>query len=217
MSRLAYEDLEIVGFDGTVLVECETVLPIARHKPSDQFFKLTTDNSHPDTDTPLSTQPLSELEVNLISFFSRDEIDAYIQEGRLTLLPEAVPAFAGAMVVYVNEEFLVAAGSQLPEPFYWQHLSPQTWVACGHQEVLEDLLNHWGTLLLGEATERLEQFFLENDQELCSYAEHLTDLALCAANDLTLRSRIYLRSGLAVMLSDIPERLDNLSTQTEIG
>lgn len=198
MSSLAFEDLEIVGFDGTVLVECEAVLPVARHKPTDLFFKL------------VAGSDSQRLATEFISFSTKDEIEAYVKEGRLTLLPEPVAAFAGAVVVYVDENLLAAADIQLPDYIRWQQLMPHVWVGCSTQEVVEDLLDYWATRLMNEATLLLEEFFLENNQKLCKRAEYLTDMALCAAEGATLRARIYLRAGVSIMFSDTPERLDNL-------
>lgn len=202
MSILLYEDLEIAGFEGTVLVECELVLPVIRVKKDDLFFKLTT--RLPDVSR------IEGIDADSLIFSTRSEIEALANEGRVTLLTEPFPAFPKAVVAYVNNEFLRAANVEIPNFVKWQQLSDEVFVFCAPEDTAQQLLDEWATNTMDNATLLLERFFQTQDKQLSAQAEHFTDLALCAATDVTLRARIYLRAGLAVMFSEPPERLDNL-------
>lgn len=203
MSNRGFMDFEIVGFDGNVIVECEMVLPLARHKSTDVYFKLTKDalvESHYGN-APYVSQPQ----------FTRAEINARLEEGRLTLLPRPFPAFQGAMIAYFDSEFLESTEKELPEGFYRQCLSDDVLVVCGTQDRVESLMNLWANQIMNSSTLQLEQYFLTRNKNSSITAERLTDLALCAVAESNheLRARLHLRQGLALMLSDTPERLDN--------
>ena len=101
MSRFPYDEVEIVGFEGTVSAECGRALPIGRHKFTGRFFRLSGDDS--------------EIEQEVL--YTRDEIDSYVEESRLTLLPKPMPAFPEAVVIYVTEKFLNAADYRLDDRF----------------------------------------------------------------------------------------------------
>jgi hypothetical protein len=206
MKAFPPNEIEIVGFNGTMLIECGRALLVAQHKPSHRFFKLSLTNQNR-------------------AFFTQQEIAAFNQTGRLTLLPkpmsaESIPGFPRAMAIYAKRELLDAAESNLPksflgEPFEWQPLSNDTWAACASVDALEQLMESWGRTVLEKADAVLVDYFTPPDPkrrnpELCTQADRLTELALGAAHKQELRHSIYLRSGIALLFSKTPERLMNL-------
>jgi hypothetical protein len=201
MSRLAYKDLEIVGFDGTVLVECEPVLPIVRIKDSDRYFLLEAEHEDPSS--------AEDIDSESIDFSTRRKIESLAERGLLTLLREPFPAFANAVIAYVNREFLSLADVTIPDVVYSQPLTDDVFVMAGTNIAIEGLLDTWASRSMDQATLELEHFLVTKDKQFCARAEHLAELAICAASNSTLRARIYMRDGLAIMLSDLPERLDN--------
>jgi hypothetical protein len=202
MSIINYEQLEIVGFEGTPLVECEMVLPVGRVVVDDVFFKFEGRHSN--------AFRAEGIDRNKIVFYSREEIQSLVEEGRVTILRETFAAMRTPLIAYVYDEFLQAAESRLPDSIPNQRLSEHIRVLCGRADALEHLLDEWATRLMDNSTAMLEGYFHEAQLEFSVEAERLTDLALCAATDVTLRARIYLRAGVAIMLSAQPERLDNL-------
>ncbi|HEX8493072.1 MAG TPA: hypothetical protein VF658_09545 [Pyrinomonadaceae bacterium] len=189
-----YSELEIVGFDGKTRAVCGRFLPLVRHKETDQFFKLS----------------LRDPNAKSRAVFSRDEIEIFATEDRLTFLSEPVPAFEDALVVYLKSAILDASELPLPEPYIWQELSDDTWATCIPKVEAEQLLNDFGQTLMNKATDLLSDFFVRRDQDFRAAAKRMTDMAICATTDQELRSRIYLRYGLSVMFSNTPERLDNV-------
>src|SRR5688572_20215134 len=202
MSIINYEQLEIVGFEGTPIVECEMVLPVGRVVVDDVFFKFEGRRSN--------AFRAEGIDRNKIVFYSREEIQSLVEEGRVTILREPFAAMQTPLIAYVYDEFLQAAESRLPDSIPNQRLSEHIRVLCGRADALENLLDEWATRLMDNSTAMLERYFQEAQLEFSVEAERLTDLALCAATDVTLRARIYLRAGVAIMLSAQPERLDNL-------
>ena len=217
MSQLAYEDLEIVGFDGSAVVECEAVLPVAKVKGEDQFFLLDAEYTDP--------AGMEVIDTELVNFSSHSEIEALARAGHLTLLPKPFPAFPNAVVAYVNREFLNIADVIPADSEKWQMLSEDLFVILDSAAAVEKLLDSWADRIMDNATLLLERFLAiddlaTEDRQLCAQAERFCELAICAASDGTLRARIHLRAGLAIMFSEIPERLDNFyraSVQPEFG
>src|SRR5687768_12592326 len=110
-ASLGADDLEIVGFNGTPLVECGRALPVVRRKSSDRFFKLSVQSGG----TPA-------LECD------RRQLQSFSNEGRLTLLARPIPlpivltaglgsASRQPMVLWVSQGLLDAAGCSRPEQF----------------------------------------------------------------------------------------------------
>jgi hypothetical protein len=212
MSATPYDEFEIVGFEGGIAVECETVLPIARHIKTDLFAKYVAPLIRSGTQSSAGhhIEPIPRLPPNPAAMFTRAEADKIARQEGLTFLPEPVAAFEGAMVIYVTASLLDSVDEWLPPSMDWQILREGIWVACSHKSVVDELMNRWGEVLMNKATDLLERIIYTHDRGLAANVEHLSDLALCVAGSETLRARIYLRSGLAITLSSTPERLDNL-------
>jgi hypothetical protein len=185
------EKLEIVGFNGSPLVECGRALPIVR-RPSDGMYCV------------LQSLPADSPQ----SWHTEEEADAYASSGRWTkfvtpilLSPtcfsgnDGVPV--GQLMVLFADEHMLDTADRLPrreyhhdERFVWRRLAghPDTiQAACGSAEAVERLLDDWAQGLLRRFD---AMYHLGRDRK---YLKRIADLALCAARARTLRWRAYLR------------------------
>ncbi len=191
MNDRCEEQLEIVGFNGSPLVECGRALPVAR-RPSDSRYCI--------------LQSLRE--DSPPSWYSQDEADAYAASGRWTRFVDPIPlartcfsesdeaAERQLMVLFADEHMLDTA-DRLPRPeyyhdhrFIWLRLEgyPETvQAACGSAEAVEQLLDDWAQGLLRRFD---AMYHLGREPE---YLKRIADFALCAARSRTLRWKAYLR------------------------
>jgi hypothetical protein len=145
MSDRRDEELEIVGFNGSPLVECGRALPVVR-RPSDGMYCV------------LQSLPADSPQ----SWHTEEEADAYASSGRWTrfLTPilvsptcfsgnDGVPV--GQLMVLFADEHMLDTADRLPRPsychdqqFFWRGLvgHPDTiQAACGSAEAVEQLLD----------------------------------------------------------------------------
>jgi hypothetical protein len=192
---------EIVGFDGSPLGEGGRVVVVVRNRASQLCYKLVPDLI--DGDEVVDTVPYARME-------------ALGEEQAVTLVPEPVPAFAGAVALYVKEELLEAVGQKLPPAIWkasrrrWQTLPDGTFVTFMTEEASEELVDHWATLITERANSFLRRFLATGNSALCRRAERLADLALFVAEGSDIRYGIFLSLGLALLYSAVPSRLENL-------
>jgi hypothetical protein len=199
---LRADDLEIVGFNGVPLVECGRALPVVRRKSTDRYFKVS---------VRPGAAPALECD--------RPQLEAFSQEGRLTLLAHPLPLPKGLtagpgdlprqlMVLCVSQSFLDTADCSRPEkhegePLAWQQLparEPAVWVTCASEAAVEHLLNSWGHRLLQRTDDTLAQGDWERSLRTA-------DLGLCAAVDRAIRWRLHVRYAAAQAWSPEPERV----------
>lgn len=188
-------DLEIIGFNGSPVVECGRALPIARRKP---------DGAH-------CVLELSA-EQNPINWHSEREALAFAKNKQWTrfLEPVSVPESCRQretgqrvrqpMVVFADETLLRMAGalprptSHAGEPLTWRHLEghkKQLQAACASEDCVRSLLNAWAESLL----DYCDAMFRQGSD--AHYRKRIADFALCAALDRRLRWRAYLRYATA--------------------
>jgi len=207
----------VCGFNGTALGSCGTSQPVARIKATQDYFKLSR------VTTPVVPGAL----------FSHAEITEYATRGRLTLFPDgqSLQICDDATILYVTEEFLgyvddtIEAHTSEWLPLHREDITdghaPKTsqgtrrhniYVACLPEAALDLILDGWAIRLQKLAQRALLDFFGTRalDQEKCSEAERLADLALCAAKSKELRQKLYLDYGVAIKNSCKPEGLYNV-------
>jgi hypothetical protein len=191
MNDLRRDELKIVGFNGTPLVECGRALPVARRS---------SDGMHCVLQLPADGAPLA--------WYAENEAAAYTKAGRWTvfaspvLVPRACFSESGGhvvrqpMVIFADEAMLDTA-DRLPhrhlyrdEYLIWRRLNGHpdtTQAACGSAETVEQLLDDWALGLL----KRFDAMYhLGRDP---AYLKRIADFALCAAKSRPLRWRSYLR------------------------
>jgi hypothetical protein len=203
MRRFPLAEVEIIGFNGIPTKACGQSIPVGKHKSLNLFFNL----------------PINEKIVEPKPSISEREFYALHEEGRVTLLPERVPAKLGATVFYVTRMFLKAVDNDSPytliKEFKWQKLQEHgiqddTWAAYESKAAIDTVLNDCAQRLIKKASGLLKDFLTGNNPNKREEAEHIADMALFAARDPALRSRSYLPYGLSVKLSENSERLDGL-------
>ncbi len=179
------EELTIVGFEGTVKeVECGSELPVYCHAELNRYFIPST----------------VKVCLSGVFWFSREEFNAYVAEGRCTQLPVPMPAPPDAVILYVTGALLKELGTELPPSFGWQLLkeSPEpAYVACGSADHVNAQLDAWGKILM-EKGDRLFTQFLSGpgqDQILRQRIEAIFRLARSAADSPPLRREIFVRYG----------------------
>jgi len=200
------EDLEIVGFNGTPSVECGRAIPVARRKSTDAYFRLVL--------PPGDVFPPTH---------SAAEIDAFVREGRLTLLTDPLPLrpallATGAqrpppqpLILWASRDLFDALGGTRPEradgqPLTWRGVreaDPPAWASCASQDAVVHLLDFWGRAALLKADGRLR----DPDDQTWGAVRRLADVGLCAAVEGPLRYRLYVRYAAALSLSPEPERV----------
>jgi hypothetical protein len=209
LTRIPYDELEIVGFNETVKeVPCARVCPVVRRTTTDDFFPLLTATGGADV-------------------WTRAELESLRVENHVTLLPESerIPAFPSAMMLYATSAFMAATESELPASFNkeklhkWTlpHNGSETMVICASSKTIEALMNDWAERLMSKTTRLLIQFFAHQYSRLDKEAEQsrkeaekLARMARSSAINRTLRSRVLLRLGVSLIYSETPERWDNL-------
>lgn len=198
--------VDLVGFDGIVHVECGRSVPIACVREKDLYYRLPIDGATVD---PQQT-------ARSMALFSRADIESGLEERRLTLFPQSLRAFTGAMAIYVTPSLLEAADYELPETFQgeklpWQWLGPDNaWATCASESTVEDLLDDWGRSLMFKTIIVLHKFFITRKRHLCEEAERVVNMAWCAARNPHLLADIHLLHGVALINSANPRRVDNL-------
>lgn len=202
--KLTYQDVKVIGFNGSPLDGCGRALPIAHHELENIYFQL-----------PLSDRD----EVAPERLYTGEEVNNLNRLGRVTLFPRSVEAPPHAMVFYITQTFLYAGRWDEPkvlEPaFEWQELNVEklkdrVWAACATQSAVERVMNRAGLKLMGIATAALSFFVSASNEQESDEIEQVIKMALYAARSKSLRASIFLRYGLLLTLSDRPERLDNL-------
>jgi len=182
--------LEIVGFNGTPLVECGRALPIARRKSDRMCCVFEISNG-----------------MDKLQWCHEEMAQEFASEQRWTLfrrslnVPQSCVNSAQdftsqPMVVYTNQRLLDYADLPLRADLWngeylnWKQLEglPDDVLAtCGSSEAMESLLNHWGRGLLN----RFDAMFHLGREH--NYLFRIADFALCASLERSLRWKSYLR------------------------
>lgn len=197
-----YSDYDIVGFDSTPTAECGRSLPLLRQRTTNSFFTLTNPTHHPHQEPPLH----------------EDLIHSWSNERRITMLPRSVPAFPNAVAVYVRENPLHEASPPRPNrlehtTLTWQKLpdlTPLSWVTLVPLDISTALLDHWGSAFRDLSTRLLGDHLADRQETTRHKAEIAAQTARAAAISPRLRCEVFLRHGLAVLLSTTPERLNTI-------
>lgn len=199
---LNYEDLEIFGFEAVVPeVECAAARVFVRVIESDSYFRLS-----------------RSITADSVRLLSRADISSMEEEGRITLLPSALDAMPDALALYVSQVFLDAAGTHLSDSLLWSDHTWQRlgrddrglWVTCAPRVDVIDQMDRWAHLLMEKSTNLLAEYLADDKPEMAAQAQNLLDLALEAANDASLRERLQLRLGLALLPTDSVDEVFNL-------
>lgn len=194
MSDYHHDEFEVYGFEGTVIIECEMVLPVLRHVATDRFLKGS----------------LEDGAAQAHAYFGRGEIERLAAERELTVLPEPRPCVPRARVLYVSGDFLAGVGEESPRGGGWQELAPQVWAASAPEEELRPLLEGWARRLVDASTDAFVHYLHSREEPLLATAERLAEFSLCATADAGLRASTYFRYGLAITESNTSERLQHL-------
>jgi hypothetical protein len=207
-----FGDLEIVGFDGTILpnVHCDESLPLVRSKSTGAYFLLSSQSTGSD-----AIQGESEI---AIPTYSQDEIGHLVEEGRLTLLRTPAQAFKDAVVVYVSNELLLESGSKLTstisgEVLKWQEQQTPdilAYVCPISRNNARRLMDSWAARLLASIDNSLVTMFLDQDFEIAASIERAAEMGLDAVRDPKLSERIYLRLGSTLLCQGSIEHLMNM-------
>ena len=150
LADIDLNDLEVIGFNGTLRVECGRDLAIVHQLSTDRYYRLV-DGVMPPAHTLA-------------------EIEAFESQGRLTRLPHPInlsptPPFRRAgkrlvEVVWYKDSFLAVLGISEPLRYHgellgWQSVSGGHYrAACASGALVPNLLNVWGRSLLDQC-ERL--------------------------------------------------------------
>ena len=186
------DDIEVIGLNGSTLVECGTSLPIARRRCDGMICSFV-----------IGTVPLQWL--------PGAEFDRLIDEGRVCPFESPIPLPSPAvgadavqpLVVYLNEQFVTTGGLVLPST--WQETScvwtrlrgepVETWATCLPEHLAKGMLDDWAERLLVQLDRGIADTATgSNTAKLL----RLADLGLCAATNQLLRWRLYLRYGAAM-------------------
>ena len=202
-----FANFEIIGFDEAIRTDIPAgrSRPFVRERGTDRCFLLDWGDT-PDVAPDMQTW---------------EQVKDYAAEGRLTLLDRPVPAFDGAVALFVSDELLASAKLALPsqapvaEQSYvldWQRLpgvATKMNVAIVPEALSIALLNEWTRALKQQIRAQLHHYFLHGDREARARAEQLAEMALFTAYDPNLRAGILLYFGVAVK-EHSPERLENV-------
>jgi len=194
-------DLEIVGFNGSPVVECGRALAVARHKADGMHCVL---GSAGDGAAP--------------AWYDEEEAAAFAEARRWTRLREPLPLPRSClphpdgrlvrqpMMVFAAQALLDTAGRETwpaefrGELFLWGRLEQcddSIQAACGSAESVESLLDDWGTGL----KERYDAMY-HNSRDRAS-CKRVAGFMLCAARSRDLRWQAHLRYAMV----QEPERL----------
>lgn len=195
MNGLRSDDLEIAGFNGSPLVECDYTLPVARRK-SDGMYCV-----------------LESVEASAtLAWHHEGEAAEFARAGRWTRLREPLSFPRSCLserdgrlvreptVVYAAHVVLEEAGRlEWPtafrgELFLWRRLEgydDSMQAACGSAETVEALLDEWAT--------GLEQRFnvMYHEGRDMDSLKRVADFMLCAAVSRPIRWQAYLRYAMA--------------------
>ena len=209
MKNFQCNEVVIVGFDGTVGVECGRAAPVAYDRESDRYFKV----------------PGGPGDFKVEAVYTEQEIKEYERAGHLTMLDttryQPVPAFSGVVAVFVTQQLLDAIRHKSPPSLperdnNWQLLpeseggGESVWVTFLEENVSLRLLDSWAEGLMAECTTLLEAFFLQNEDSSRKRAEYLADVGLCTAKDPDLRIALFTLYGLTLKHSLSPGRIESL-------
>jgi hypothetical protein len=210
MSILPLEEVELVGFAGSVAAECGSASPIARHGDNYLLFEATDQGLHADR------------------VFSQSEILHYAEAGQLTLLnfedSEPIRAFENAIATFATKSVFQSIGIHGPpatlrkRPLAWfsvpiEALSPDhedAWVVFLSIERSHQLRNGWGERFLDKSTHLLRRYLRNGQRKDLQAATRLTDVSLTVAVSPSLRETLYGRHALSLRLSSRPEAATNL-------
>lgn len=212
------DDLDIVGFIGSVLVDCARNQAVAQLRGTDKCFRLAASG---------------EIKRNQ-QYYSSVELGNFSSLRMLTLLPKPVPGTLESMVVYVTRRFLEVFDYQGPEDlsgsFDWQRLSPDldyqnetneslneknrlqegAWAASADRGVIEIEMNRWARRLIRLAADKMLDYYAKHNSYLREEAEQIINMALYAARSRLLRAHAYVYYGAIIIESDTEDRLDRL-------
>jgi hypothetical protein len=184
------ENLKVIGLNGSILVACGASHPLVQRKDH-SFCRYV-----------VTAQTRTWLPESLF--------DQYLAEGRVSRLasPLSLPANYNEgtpiqpLAVFVNNDFTAAAEIQLPQ---WSRDNKVEWTdvvgeaiptkaTCQPTDVAHQWLNDWALKLCQKidvtiaSKHSLSEF---NNDILLNW----THMALCAANDKSLRWKLHLRFG----------------------
>lgn len=194
-------DEEIVGFDGVPSNDAGILLALVHNRRTDLYYKR-------------SLRRSSES-----GFYNKEQIDDLAKRRRLTLLPQPVKPFPGAVAVYATIEFTDTAEQYLPDDVDPQLLPTGISVGFSTRDRAVSWLEQQSARILANADVLLEEYYFNqvneqpseaSDASIPSKAYHFTELALSAAFNPVLRSQVYLEMGLSLTLSKQDQALDNL-------
>lgn len=195
MPHVPREEIDIVGFEGSFVVECGQGLPVALHRQTKRYFKLDdTDPAPP-------------------SYVTGEEIRAQERARVITRLPEPLARVPHGMVLFATAAFLRTAGLAVPgrvedQTVAWQVVEAdgqQAQVAYLAEPLVRAILDDWGRHLRRQSYEALLRYYDTKQEPLVARAEELADLGICAALDPDLREDLYKLLGLAMLLSEADE------------
>jgi hypothetical protein len=197
LANIDPNDLEVVGFNGTPRVECGRDLAIVRQRSTDRYSRLV-DGVPPPAHT-------------------REEIDAFESQGRLTLLPKPInlsrmkdfrrSGMRLAEVVWYKDSFLAELGVIEPPKYPgvlqdWQPVAGGNYrAACASGAGAPGLLNLWGRELLNKS----ERLLPARSDDMWTKIKKLADLGLCASIESRLRYEHYLRYAAAQWVIASPD------------
>jgi hypothetical protein len=234
----SFDDLRVVGFQGTDGSVCGRAFPIVRDIRTKEYFDLSIDEPLEDT-TGLRAQRASTAPEEAVPepdhIYSEDEMMALFDEEELIRLPEEFeefPARPDTVVAYVTAQFLEAIeqfelSSVIPgHDLRWRSVldqDAQLWVTCTSSSVAEQAFEHWATFLMEKCSNQLVELFSWEPQ-YASVEEgrlarleigKLCEVALAATQDnKDLKSRVYLLYGATLLSAKAsekePDRLYNL-------
>ena len=204
MDITAFKDkeLEIVGFDGAMVSDCGSALPIVHRVGTDIYF------SRVSSTAPKLSRPV----------FSGREVDEFTEEGRITRI-QPTRYSADALAVFVKPSISQALGHDFDAKGYdWQTLDNGVVVTCTDAASAYALLDSLAEMLMAKAETLLGPLTIggavEHDsadrKQVIEKATRLARIAVTTARDAGLRHHVCLRYGLAIRLSAEPRRLNNV-------
>lgn len=210
-----FTELDIIGFDGRPRAICGLALPVVKWRNRDVFSELAEEGP---------AEP-----------FSHSQLNALMEDGRMTMLPRPEVAFPNAQVLYITETllsklrnghrshisffsdptFLMDGMRFKSSDIHWQKLEcvvddSRVFAACLTAGFARQLMDHIATCLSETCTSLLRGFLVTNNQNDRLQAEQYAKAARYAARSAQLRSQILVRYAAALNYSNTPERVSNI-------
>jgi len=140
MTEMDYSNIEIVGFNGQLLVpavQCGRSLPVGHIKNNHAYF-LANENFH-----------LKGVGHGTVSTYSKRELDEYARFYRITLIDDFYPMVKDAMVIYATRDKLESNGFNPLEitdinesKLVWQNLPEKgVWVTVSNKDTIDKLFD----------------------------------------------------------------------------